>query len=287
VIVIKNIGQFAKENDVTVKTLHYYEKIDLIKPMEVDPMTGYRFYGEKEALDLKIVLFLKTLGLSLSEIKEIIEQRFNLEELITFFSFKKEQSLRDKENAMARTHKLSTIIDILQNKENQNYDYKELISMSEKVLHTGKYGRGEFIEKSERLFNEAKQNQSPLSVVQMDLDKFHYVNKEFGYDVGDVVLERTQNEIVGIVQKSRFESIVERKGGDEFSITIKATPNQTKELVDEMINRVKLIDYSDLAENLSVSISAGMAFINKDVNHYVDLVHQATIELFEYKRKNL
>jgi len=286
VVIIKNIGQFAKENDVTVKTLHYYEKIELIKPMEVDPQTGYRFYGEKEALNLKVVLFLKTLGLSLSEIKEIIEQRFNLDELITFFSYKKEQAQRDKDNAITRTHKLSTLIDILQKKENQNYDYKELISMSEKILHTGRYGRGEFIEKSERLFNEAKQSQAPLSVVQMDLDKFHYVNKEYGYDVGDVVLERTQNEIVSLVQKSKLESIVERKGGDEFSITIKATPNQTKQLVDEIINRVKQIDYSDLVEDLSVSISAGMAFITKDVKNYVDLVHQATIELFETKRKN-
>lgn len=285
-VIIKNIGQFAKENDVTVKTLHYYEKIELIKPMEVDPQTGYRFYGEKEALNLKVVLFLKTLGLSLSEIKEIIEQRFNLDELITFFSYKKEQAQRDKDNAITRTHKLSTLIDILQKKENQNYDYKELISMSEKILHTGRYGRGEFIEKSERLFNEAKQSQAPLSVVQMDLDKFHYVNKEYGYDVGDVVLERTQNEIVSLVQKSKLESIVERKGGDEFSITIKATPNQTKQLVDEIINRVKQIDYSDLVEDLSVSISAGMAFITKDVKNYVDLVHQATIELFETKRKN-
>jgi diguanylate cyclase (GGDEF)-like protein len=286
VVIIKNIGQFAKENDVTVKTLHYYEKIELIKPMEVDPQTGYRFYGEKEALNLKVVLFLKTLGLSLSEIKEIIEQRFNLDELITFFSYKKEQAQRDKDNAITRTHKLSTLIDILQKKENQNYDYKELISMSEKILHTGRYGRGEFIEKSERLFNEAKQSQAPLSVVQMDLDKFHYVNKDYGYDVGDVVLERTQNEIVSLVQKSKLESIVERKGGDEFSITIKATPSQTKQLVDEIINRVKQIDYSDLVEDLSVSISAGMAFITKDVKNYVDLVHQATIELFETKRKN-
>ena len=74
---MKTIGQFAKENNVTIKTNHHYEKMDLINPSKVDDETGYRYYGENEALELRIVLFLKELGLSLSEIKKVLNNDFS------------------------------------------------------------------------------------------------------------------------------------------------------------------------------------------------------------------
>lgn len=43
------IGQFAKVNNVTVKTLHHYEKIGLLLPVNVDQSTGYRFYSDAQS----------------------------------------------------------------------------------------------------------------------------------------------------------------------------------------------------------------------------------------------
>ena len=283
---MKTIGEFAKENDVTVKTLHHYEKINLISPISVDEQTGYRYYGESQAKDLQAIMFFKSLGLSLSEIKEVMGTSLDNQTAIRFFSYKKDQAQRDKEHALNRYHKLSTVIDVLKKQGKTKIDYRELIQMSETILHTGKYGRGEFIEKSEKLFNEAKQNKQPLSVVQMDLDRFHDVNKQFGYDVGDVVLQRTQDEIVSVVQSYPYESIVEKKGGDEFSITIKAKPLEVSKLVEDILNHVIDIDYSDVAEGLKVSISAGIAGISSKISSYTQLVHEATIQLFEVKKRH-
>lgn len=69
---MKTIGQFAKDNDITVKALHHYEKLELITPSEVDEETGYRYYDDSKSRDVRIVLFLKELGLSLSEIKDVL-----------------------------------------------------------------------------------------------------------------------------------------------------------------------------------------------------------------------
>lgn len=38
------IGDFSKLSRVSVKTLRYYDEMGLLKPVEVDPFTGYRFY---------------------------------------------------------------------------------------------------------------------------------------------------------------------------------------------------------------------------------------------------
>ena len=38
------IKEFAELVGVSVRTLHYYDEIGLLKPSEVDKFTGYRFY---------------------------------------------------------------------------------------------------------------------------------------------------------------------------------------------------------------------------------------------------
>lgn len=64
------IGDFSKEVNVPVKTLRYYDEINLFKPIEVDLFTGYRYYSDEQIDDIKVILELKNLGFSLEEIKE-------------------------------------------------------------------------------------------------------------------------------------------------------------------------------------------------------------------------
>ena len=49
------IGEFSKICQVSVKTLHHYDKIGLLAPTEVDRITGYRFY-QLEQIDTMNVL---------------------------------------------------------------------------------------------------------------------------------------------------------------------------------------------------------------------------------------
>lgn len=64
------IGDFSKEVNVPVKTLRYYDEINLFKPVEVDLYTGYRYYSDEQIDDLKLILMLKEVGFSLEEIKQ-------------------------------------------------------------------------------------------------------------------------------------------------------------------------------------------------------------------------
>ncbi len=64
------IGEFSKLTDVPVKTLRYYDEINLFKPREIELFSGYRYYSEEQQEDLKLILTLKEVGFSLEEIKK-------------------------------------------------------------------------------------------------------------------------------------------------------------------------------------------------------------------------
>lgn len=64
------IGEFSKITGVSEKTLRYYDKIGILKPKK-DDFTNYRYYDEDNINDLKIILHLKSIGFTLSEIKDL------------------------------------------------------------------------------------------------------------------------------------------------------------------------------------------------------------------------
>lgn len=77
---MKNYGvkELTKLSGVSVRTLHYYDKIGLLKPLNRTE-AGYRFYGEKELLRLQQILFYKELDFPLKEIIELLDDpTFNL-----------------------------------------------------------------------------------------------------------------------------------------------------------------------------------------------------------------
>lgn len=64
------IGEFSKLSGVPIRTLRYYDEIDLFKPAEIDLFTDYRYYKEEQIEDLELINKLKSVGFSLDEIKE-------------------------------------------------------------------------------------------------------------------------------------------------------------------------------------------------------------------------
>ena len=74
--------QFAKLSKVTVRTLHHYDRINLLKPKHYD-RNGFRLYGEAEFARLQQITTLKFIGFSLGQIKDILLGReFHLAETL-------------------------------------------------------------------------------------------------------------------------------------------------------------------------------------------------------------
>lgn len=66
------IGQFSKICQVSVKTLRYYDKIQLLTPAKIDPDTGYRYYNDNQLPKMLLIQRLKRYGFSLDEVKAIL-----------------------------------------------------------------------------------------------------------------------------------------------------------------------------------------------------------------------
>ena len=66
------IQEFAKFTGVSVRTLHYYDEIGLLKPASVERSTGYRYYDEDSLLRMQEILFYRELDFSLKSIGEIL-----------------------------------------------------------------------------------------------------------------------------------------------------------------------------------------------------------------------
>jgi DNA-binding transcriptional MerR regulator len=67
------IGEFARFTHTSVKTLRFYDRIDLLKPNYTDPANGYRYYGLDQVEMLQRILALKAMGLSLDEIMRFLD----------------------------------------------------------------------------------------------------------------------------------------------------------------------------------------------------------------------
>lgn len=97
------ISEVAAISGVSIRTLQYYDKIDLLKPKLINEV-GYRFYTDKEIEILQQILFFKELDFSLDEIKNILNSD----------NYDKEKSLRSqKELLIEKRKRLDRIIKTL------------------------------------------------------------------------------------------------------------------------------------------------------------------------------
>lgn len=65
------VRQLSKLSGVTVRTLHFYEEMSILKPAYYGS-NGYRYYEEKQLLQLQQILFFKELGFTLKQIQKVV-----------------------------------------------------------------------------------------------------------------------------------------------------------------------------------------------------------------------
>lgn len=75
------IGEFSKLVHVPIATLRYYDQVGLLKPVEVDRFTGYRYYSVNQLPRLNRILALKGLGFSLEQIGAVLAEGLTPEQM--------------------------------------------------------------------------------------------------------------------------------------------------------------------------------------------------------------
>ena len=68
------IKEFARLCGCNPQTLRYYDRVDLLKPVKVDPWSGYRFYEEEQAVAIVRIKHLQQAGITIEAIKSLLDQ---------------------------------------------------------------------------------------------------------------------------------------------------------------------------------------------------------------------
>ena len=152
------IKEFAEFTGVSVRTLHYYDEIGLLRPALVDKFTGYRFYDDNSLLRMQEILFYRELDFSLKSIGEILsspnyDKTKALKEQKHLLTLKKER-LERLISAIDGAVKGETIVKAFDNSEFEKY----------KAEAKEKWGKTDaYKEHAERTKNYSKQKWNDLA----------------------------------------------------------------------------------------------------------------------------
>jgi DNA-binding transcriptional MerR regulator len=78
---LRQVAAFAREAGVSVRTLHVYDRMGLLRPAAVTG-AGYRLYGAAELERLEQILALRFIGLPLEQIKALLTKTTPLEDAL-------------------------------------------------------------------------------------------------------------------------------------------------------------------------------------------------------------
>lgn len=118
------IGEFAKKSGVTVKTLLHYDRIGLLQPSSKTE-AGYRIYCDKDFIKLQQITTLKFIGLSLEEIRQLInEEGQNVESIISIQTKALEEKKKHIETVITALNKAERQI-----QNNSFLDVQQLIDI--------------------------------------------------------------------------------------------------------------------------------------------------------------
>lgn len=178
-------------------------------------------------------------------------------ELAQAFNHMSEELARSHAELKASHEKIAEQADVLRE-----------LSLRDALTHL--HNRRHFDEQAGKLFIHAKRSARPLTVMMGDIDHFKQINDTFSHAIGDKVL-RTVGEILRA--QTRETDLVARYGGEEFVIAFVDTPlDQAHQLCDKLRAHIAAHDWSDIDPQLKVTISIGLAQLERD--HNLDQVMQ-------------
>ncbi len=127
---------------------------------------------------------------------------------------------------------------------------------------TGLANRTAMMTALDREIRLARRNQSPLSLIVLDVDKFKRINDEYGHIAGDAVLVA----LAACLKKSvRTTDIISRFGGEEFSVLLVGANTHSAGMLAERIRanvEAFVLPYKN--QDILITVSLGVASLRDE-----------------------
>lgn len=198
------IGEFSRICQVSVKTLHHYDRIGLLAPAQVDRATGYRYYETEQIDTMNYIQRLKRYGFSLEEIRHILTV-FDHSELSSLLRRQKGKLKREQQEMAIILNELQTHIsvfertgDIMTYQKGYTIEIKNSPGMNV-LANRAMMGVDEFGKYYGTLFERvAKDHVTPTG-----LNGARYYDKEFDQTSSDIEV------FIGIREREKADVIME------------------------------------------------------------------------------
>ena len=168
---------------------------------------------------------------------------------------------------------ITTHVKLTQQKEALQEIRKQLADHANKDPLTGMYNRRYFHNFSQKLMALGMRNNSDISLLMIDIDKFKNINDTYGHDIGDAAIKHLANEIMDSTRQSDLQA---RFGGEEFIIMLPDTSLKNALLFAERFKtKIEKSIVPNVQEKISFTISIGVSIIDYAEK---DALHQALLK---------
>lgn len=158
-----------------------------------------------------------------------------------------------------------------------NKAFKKLAYIATYDSLTGIYNKNNLKTIFKKSVKQAKNDNTSLSVIFMDINNFKNVNDNLGHEMGDKILQKLARTIKINIRKR--DSLI-RYGGDEFILIL---PDTDKIHAKEVENRiVTAINNSELS-TYGVSLGLGIANYPEDTYEIEELISFADSRMYQNK----
>lgn len=127
-----------------------------------------------------------------------------------------------------------------------------------------------------------ERNETPFSMLMIDIDFFKKINDEFGHSAGDKTLQAVSQAVMDVIRQS---DQLFRFGGEEFVVLLNDTNvNSATFMAERIRHAIEIIETECANKSIKVTVSIGVA--NFEKNECMDqLFNRADQALYEAKDK--
>ncbi|WP_421853759.1 two-component regulator propeller domain-containing protein [Marinomonas sp.] len=131
-------------------------------------------------------------------------------------------------------------------------------------------------------FIQAKQQESSLVLIIMDIDHFKKINDHYSHLIGDTAIKALATQLQ---QLAGDQVHAARWGGEEFTLVVEnLIVEDTAAYCENIRHCIEDFDYSDIADDFKMTVSMGVAFAHQ-VENYPDLLRLADQALYRAKEQ--
>jgi len=158
-----------------------------------------------------------------------------------------------------------------------------LLKLSNTDPLTQLYNRRFLTDALEREMNRSTRNNTPVTLIMLDIDHFKKVNDTYGHQRGDLILKVVADLLIS---RMREYDLAARFGGEEFALVLPETsPEQGFEAAERLRLACNELSFEDELSALKLTISLGVAtFPHPDIHTLDDLIREADYALYRAKR---